>query len=172
VPNLAVQSTFLPDLLRKTIAEIQSQTTKHVIKPRIFRPLPMVNIDRQKIEQLMTNLLFNAVKYSPQGGDIKVSIRQAKDKERLGEILGETSLIKPPCLIVTVTDHGIGIPEEDLERVFEKFYRVDNRLTRATSGAGLGLYICKIIVEAHGGHIWARSKVGEGSIFGLSLPVD
>jgi signal transduction histidine kinase len=170
--NLAVQLTSLPELLRKTITEIQSQTTRHVIKLRRFRPLPLVNVDRQKIEQLMTNLLYNAVKYSPQGGDIEVAVRLARDEERLRESLGEAYPPEPPRLIVTVTDPGIGIPEEDLERVFERFYRVDNRLTRATSGAGLGLYICKIIVEAHGGHIWARRKAAEGSTFGFSLPVD
>ena len=167
IPDLTVQSTLLPDLLRKTITEIQGQTSKHIIKLRLFRPLLPVNVDRQKIEQLMTNLLFNAVKYSPEGGGIEVAVRLARDKERLTEILGEAS-----CLLVTVTDHGIGMSEEELERIFERFYRVDNRLTRVTSGAGLGLYICKIIVEAHGGHIWARSRGTEGSTFSFSLPVD
>jgi signal transduction histidine kinase len=171
-PNLAMESTSLPGLLRKTISGIQGQTTKHVIKLRLFRPLPPVNVNSQKIEQVVTNLLVNAIRYSPQGGDIEVSIKRALDKEKLREILGEISKIKPPCLIVTVTDHGVGIPEEDLEQIFDKFYRVDNRLTRASSGAGLGLYICKIIVEVHGGHIWARSSVGTGSTFGFSLPVD
>ena len=151
---------------------MQSQTTKHVIKLRVFRPLPRLDIDRQKIEQLMSNLLVNAVKYSPQGGDIEVVVRQARDKDELKEIPGEAPPIKPSCLVVSVTDSGVGIPEEDLERVFERFYRVDNRLTRAASGAGLGLYICKIIVEAHGGYIWARSRVGEGSTLSFSLPVD
>ena len=118
----------------------------------------------------MTNLLVNAVKYSPQGGDIRVSVRQSRNEEGLVAILGDASL-PPPCLIVSVRDSGIGIPEDELERVFEKFHRVDNRLTRATSGVGLGLYICKLIVEAHGGHIWATSKAGEGSTFSFSLPV-
>ena len=76
-----------------------------------------------------------------------------------------------PCLIVTISDSGIGIPESELERIFERFYRVNNRLTRATSGAGLGLHICKIIVEAHGGHIWAKSKARGGSTFSFSIPV-
>ncbi len=172
IPNLTVQSTSLPELLRKSISEIQSQTTRHIIKLRLSRPLPPLNVDRQKIEHLTTNLLLNAVKYSPQGGDIVVSAKQARDKEALREILGEALPMKLPCLVVTVTDPGVGIPQEDLERIFEKFCRVDNRLTRATSGAGLGLYICKIIVETHGGHIWARSRLGKGSTFSFSLPVD
>ncbi len=87
-PNLALQSTFLPDLLRKTVSGIQAQTTKHVIKLRLFRPLPPVNIDRQKMEQVLTNLLVNAVKYSPQGGEIELAVKPAQDSEKLREILG------------------------------------------------------------------------------------
>jgi signal transduction histidine kinase len=169
--NLVVEPTSLPDLLRKTISETQNQTTKHIIKLRLARPLPRVNIDRRKMEQLMTNLLGNAMKYSPQGGEIEVSVRQARDEDELEEALGEPPLAALPCLIVSIIDSGIGIPEEDLNKIFHKFYRVDNRLTRTTSGAGLGLYICKIIVEAHGGHIWVESKVDEGSTFHFSLPV-
>jgi signal transduction histidine kinase len=169
--NLVVEPTSLPDLLRKTISEMQSQTTKHVIKLRLARPLPRVNIDRRKMEQLMTNLLSNAMKYSPQGGEIEVSVRQIREEDEIEEALGKLSPATPPCLVVSVIDAGIGIPEEDLDKIFHKFYRVDNRLTRTTSGAGLGLYICKIIVEARGGHIWAESKPGEGSAFRFSIPL-
>ena len=169
--GLFVQATFLPDLLLQTVSEIQSQTTKHVIKLRLVRPLPRVNIDRRKIEQLMSNLIVNAVKYSPRGGNIEVMVRQVYDEEELRKIFGATFSLKMPCVIISVTDYGLGIPEEELERVFERFYRVDNRLTRSTSGAGLGLYICRIIVEAHGGHIGAKSSVGESSTFSFSLPV-
>jgi signal transduction histidine kinase len=171
VPNLVVEPTSLPDLVRKTIPEIQNQTTKHVIKLRLAHPLPQVKVDCRKTEQLITNLLGNAIKYSPEGGDIEVFIRQIRNEEELQEALGEQSIVEPPCLIVSIADSGIGILEEDLEKVFHKFYRVDNRLTSTTSGAGLGLYICRIIVEAHGGHIWVKSKVGEGSTFCFSIPV-
>ena len=171
VPSLIIQPTSLPDLLRKTVSEIQSQTTKHVIRLRQFGPLLMANIDRQKIEQVMTNLLVNAVKYSPQGGDIEVIVWLAHGEHELEEILGEIPPVKFPCLVVSITDSGVGIPEAELDQVFEQFYRVDNRLTRATSGAGLGLHICKIIMEAHGGHIWANSTLREGSTFSISLPV-
>jgi nitrogen-specific signal transduction histidine kinase len=172
IPNLIVQPTFLPDLLRKTVSEIQFQTTKHVIKLRQFGPLPPVNIDRQKIEQVMNNLLINAVKYSPQRGDIEVIVRQAHSEHELEEILGEVPPPRFPCLIISVTDSGIGIPEAEKEHVFERFYRVDNRLTRSTPGSGLGLYICKTIIEAHGGHIWVNSVLREGSTFSFHLPVD
>ena len=170
-PDLIIQPTFLPDILRKTVSEVQRQTTKHVIRLRQFCPLPAANVDQQKIEQVMTNLLVNALKYSPQGDDIEVMVWQAHSEHELEETLGEVPPMKFPCLIVSVTDSGIGIPEAELERVFERFYRVDNRLTRSTSGAGLGLYICKIIIEGHGGHIWAKSRLQEGSILSFSLPV-
>ena len=170
--DLAVESTSAPELLRKIVSEMQSQMTQNIIKLRLPRSSPLVNIDRKKIEQVMINLLVNAVKYSPQGADIEVSLRQIRSQEELVAMCGETPSISPPCLIVAVRDLGIGIPEDELEQIFEKFYRVDNRLTRATSGAGLGLHICKLIVEAHGGHIWAKSNVGEGSTFSFSLPTN
>lgn len=170
--DLAIEPTPLPGLLRKLVTEMQGQNTQHAVKLRLSRFLPLVHVNRKMVEQVMMNLLANAVKYSPQGGDIEVSVKQAQNEEELMAISGEASSVKPPCLIVAVRDSGVGIPEDELERVFDKFARLDNRLTRATPGAGLGLYICKLIVEAHGGHIWVRSKVGEGSTFGFSLPTD
>ena len=171
-PNLIVEPTSLADLLRKPVSEAQSQTMKHVIRLHLVDPLPSVNVDRQKIEQVMTNLLANAIKYSPEGGDIEVTAWQAHGKHELEEALGEVPAVRFPCVIVSVTDSGIGIPESELERVFERFHRVDSRFTRSTSGAGLGLYICRTIMEAHNGHIWARSTPGEGSRFSFSLPVN
>jgi signal transduction histidine kinase len=168
--NLLVKPTSLSRLLWRTVSEVQSQTTKHIIKLRVIRPLPRLNIDRQKIELVMSNLLTNAIKYSPRGGNIEILARQSQGKE-LEEIFGAASPIGSSYVIVSVTDSGIGIPDAELERIFEKFYRLDNRLTRATPGAGLGLYICKTIVEAHGGQIWATSEVGRSSTFFFSLPL-
>lgn len=168
--NLLVKPASLSRLLWRTVSEVQSQTTKHIIKLNVVRPLPRLNIDRQKIELVMSNLLTNAIKYSPRGGNIEILARQSQNKE-LEEIFGAASPIGPSYVIVSVTDSGIGIPDTELERIFEKFYRLDNRLTRATPGAGLGLYICKTIVEAHGGQIWATSEVGSGSTFFFSLPL-
>ena len=170
-PNLFLQPTSLPDLLRRAVLEVQSQTTEHMIKLWPSDSLPSVNIDRQKIEQVLTNLLANAVKYSPQGGDIEAVAWLANSEYEVREELEEVPPLDYPCLIVTISDSGIGIPEAEQGRIFERFYRVNNRLTRATSGAGLGLYICRIIVEAHGGRIWANSRVRQGSIFSFSIPV-
>ena len=169
---LVVQPTSILDLLRKTVSDLQSQTTKHVIRLHHFDHLPLINIDRQRIEQIMTNLLVNAVKYSPDGGDIEVTIWLVNNEQKLKEILGEVLPVQLPSIIVSVQDNGIGIPKDELELIFERFYRVNNRFTRSTSGAGLGLYLCRIAVEAHGGHIWAESAVRRGSVFYFSLPIN
>ena len=171
-PSLLLQPTSLVELLRKAVFEIQSQTVKHVIKLWPSDSLPLVDVDRQKVEQVLTNLLTNAVKYSPQGGDIEATIWQARNEHDIQEKLGEVPPLDYPCLVVTISDSGIGVPESEQERIFERFYRVNNRLTRATSGAGLGLHICKIIVEAHGGRIWAGNRIREGSVFSFSIPLN
>jgi signal transduction histidine kinase len=94
-----------------------------------------------------------------------------KNAHQLKELYDETPSLKLPSLIVSVIDPGLGLPETELEDVFEPFYRVNSRTIRTTAGAGLGLYICRAIVEAHGGQIWARSRSRGGSIFNFSLPV-
>ena len=170
--NLCTQPTSLPDLLSRTISEIQNQTKKHIIRLRYFNSLPLVNVDPWKIEQVMVNLLTNAVKYSPEGGDIDVTAWQAYDEHELKKILVTVPLMKFPCLIISITDSGIGIPEEEHEQILELFYRVNNRFTGTISGAGLGLNICKSIIEAHGGHLWVNSIPHKGSTFSFSLPVN
>lgn len=169
---IITQSISLPDLLRRIASEMQSQTTKHIIKILPSARLPRVKTDPEKIEMVVNNLLINAVKYSPQGGDIEAEIRLVRNEQELRIMFGDTPPVMLPCLIMSIADNGIGIPEEELDRIFEKFYRVNNKLTPATPGAGLGLYICKIIVEAYGGHIWARSRLQGGSIFSFSLPLN
>jgi signal transduction histidine kinase/CheY-like chemotaxis protein len=117
--------------------------------------LPLVRADSDRVKQVVTNLLSNARKYSPGGGEIGVSVREAEGQ-----------------VIVSVQDHGLGIPPEALPRLFEKFYRVDNSDRRSITGTGLGLAISRKIVEAHGGRIWAESAgLGQGSQFSFSLPV-
>ncbi len=115
---------------------------------------PFVHADYERIRMVLTNLVSNAVKYSPNGGTIRVGARSD----------GENAL-------VFVSDQGSGIPSEEQERIFDRFYRVDNRLRRETQGTGLGLYVARAIVEAHGGRIWVRSQLGRGSQFFFSLPL-
>jgi signal transduction histidine kinase len=103
---------------------------------------------------VLTNLVSNAVKYSPEGGTIRIGGRAEEGRA-----------------IVYVSDQGIGIPPEEQQRIFDRFYRVDNRLRRDTQGSGLGLFLSRAIVEAHGGRIWVESQVGRGSRFSFTLPL-
>jgi signal transduction histidine kinase len=165
------QPIDLYDLIRTTVSEVQSQTVKHIIKLRSSARLPRVKVDPEKIIQVLNNLLLNAIKYSPQGNDIEVEVQPVNNEQELSKFFGDTFMVVTPCLVVSITDSGIGIPEDELDLIFEKFYRVNNNLTRTVPGAGLGLYICRIIVEAHGGQIWARNRLRGGSIFSFSLPL-
>ena len=116
--------------------------------------LPPVRGDAGLLRDVLQNLLDNAIQYTPEGGHIRVSA-DLRSKEA----------------VVTVTDTGIGIPASDKERIFERFYRVDAASSREAGGTGLGLSIAKHIVEAHGGHLWVDSVIGEGSKFSFSIPI-
>jgi len=127
------------------------------LKMEVKEDLSPVYADREKVEQILTNLLGNAIKFTPEGGEISVS---AKPFEENGDMVA-----------VSVTDSGIGIPEDQLDKVFEKFHQVEDSLRRSITGTGLGLAITKGLVEVHHGRIWAESEVGKGSIFTFTLPV-
>ncbi len=142
------------ELLKIVLEKVMSQTDIHTLRTELPEGLPPVEADPDKIEQVLLNLLGNAVKYSPRGGEIEVRVRGFPGK-----------------LECTVRDQGVGIPPEHLGRIFEKFSRVDNRATRGIGGTGLGLYITRSIVEAHGGTIWAESAPGQGSMFHFTLPL-
>jgi signal transduction histidine kinase len=120
---------------------------------------PLVAADRDKVRQVLVNLTENAIKYSPDGGRITVGLElgQSPDEE---------------TVIFYVKDEGIGIPSDELARIFEKFYRLDPQMTRGVGGTGLGLYICSELVHRMGGNIWVESSEGEGSTFLLELPVE
>ncbi len=109
--------------------------------------------DRQRIGQVVGNILDNAVKYSPHGGQIIVSLQ-----EQEGDFL------------VSISDQGIGISPEYLDHIFERFYRVRNTASHQYSGIGLGLYVARAIVERHGGRIWFTNNPGKGSTFSFTLP--
>jgi two-component system phosphate regulon sensor histidine kinase PhoR len=114
--------------------------------------LPPVLADQGRLEQVVVNLLHNAIKYTPTGGEICLKSRLQDDS-----------------ILFLVADTGVGIPKEDLPRIFERFYKADR--ARATSGTGLGLAIARHMVEAHGGKIWAESQEGAGSTFYFNIPL-
>ena len=116
--------------------------------------VPAVEADPDKVRQVLTNLVDNAVKYSPDGGDVLVEVSLR------GEVV---------CF--TVQDHGLGIPSAELPRIFEKFYRLDPELTRGVGGTGLGLYITRELVRRMNGRVDVESIEGEGSAFRVELPV-
>ncbi|MCX7680740.1 MAG: ATP-binding protein [Anaerolineae bacterium] len=153
--QLQKQPTNLNPLIEEVVKDMapEAQPTLH----RIICDLPstplVAIVDPRRIEQVLRNLISNAIKYSPQGGEIVIGGR------------GDNTQI-----LVWVRDQGIGIPQEDLERIFERFYRVPNEVTSRVGGAGLGLAVCRGIVEAHGGRIWAESTLHKGSTFYFTLP--
>lgn len=122
--------------------------------------LPPVLVDVERIQQVVTNLLHNAVKFTPPGGSI-----------RLSAVENEATNGRARQVVIDVRDTGIGIPREDVTRVFERFYKSDRARTRGSGGTGLGLSIARHLVEAHGGRIWVKSKVGKGSTFSFTLPL-
>ena len=116
--------------------------------------------DEERLRQVLTNLIGNAIKYSPNGGEIRLGGWAARG------LNGRESVV------LYVADEGIGIPSHELPHIFERFYRIDSSLRRSTAGTGLGLFLARKIVEAHGGQIWARSEVDKGTTFFFSLPVE
>ena len=114
-----------------------------------------IEIDTDKMTQVIDNILNNAIKYSPDGGKIKVTMKTTDDQ-----------------MILSISDQGLGIPKQDLPRIFDRFYRVDRARSRAQGGTGLGLSIAKEIIKQHNGFIWAKSEYGKGSTFTIVLPYD
>jgi signal transduction histidine kinase len=152
--RLEIEPALLPRMVEAVVSDVARQTAKHRILVDFPRDFPIVDADPGRITQVLRNLLDNAVKYSPQGGVIVVR----------GQV-GETQVV------VSIADQGVGIAPEHLNRLFEKFFRVDSGLGRHVVGSGLGLPIAQAIIESHGGRIWAESKLGEGSTFYFTLPL-
>jgi signal transduction histidine kinase len=159
--------------IRRVILELTNQLgqlDRHRLLIHMTDPLPPVYVDRDKIKQVLFNLVTNAIKYSPNGGEIELAV-QATDTESQSATLLPEGHPAGEWVIVSVRDQGIGIAEEDIPHVWERFYRVDNSNTRRIGGTGLGLHIARSLVELHGGRIWLESEVGKGSIFFFTLPV-
>ncbi|MBL8048520.1 MAG: PAS domain S-box protein [Chthonomonas sp.] len=146
------------DLLEKVMKVQQQSTSKHTIKLDVQNELPaLIVADQDKLDQALTNLLNNAIKYAPNGGDVIIHATMEP---------GDTMLIG-------VEDQGLGIPKEHINKVFERFHRVNNDDNRKIYGTGLGLFLVKHLVEeVHFGKIWAESEVGKGSTFWFRIPTN
>jgi len=153
--QLNFEDINLKELLTELASDILVLCEEKAIHFQFSTPDDLiVKGDKVKLKELFLNLLDNAIRYTSQGGSIFVALVQQGDNA---------------C--ITVRDTGIGIPEEHLPHIFERFYRVDKSRSHGERGAGLGLSICQRIVELHGGKIEVKSKVGEGSVFSVLLPI-
>jgi two-component system phosphate regulon sensor histidine kinase PhoR len=152
----------------RTIAMIKPLADKkqHRLRAQVDADLPLINGDQERLVQVLANLLDNAIKYTPEGGQITVAAR------RIPVLAHRTADGPHTGVELTVTDTGIGIPEKDRPRVFERFYRVDKARSRELGGTGLGLAIVKHIVEGHGGQIRVEGNVPNGSRFVVCLPAE
>ena len=139
---------------QRAIDALQPHTPPEIrVSLFVHEPLPRVSADADKLRQILTNLIENAIKYSPDGGDVEVRVEPQEAHIRF-----------------SVRDEGLGIPPQEQRRIFEKFYRLDPNLTRGVGGTGLGLYICRELVRRMNGRIWVASREGEGSTFFFELP--
>nr|WP_186433732.1 cell wall metabolism sensor histidine kinase WalK [Lactobacillus jensenii] len=142
-------------IVKKDAEKGQEGEKKYSIKRKITNQDLWVEIDTDQMMQVIDNIMNNAIKYSPDGGVITVGLSQSQNQ-----------------IILSISDQGLGIPKKDLNKIFDRFYRVDKARSREQGGTGLGLAIAKEIVEAHKGRIWADSQEGKGSTFYISLPFE
>ncbi|MGH2461067.1 MAG: PAS domain-containing sensor histidine kinase [Chloroflexota bacterium] len=148
------QAVDLPALIRDVVERVSDLTTGHPVRIEVGGAIPPLRLDPARIEQVLINLLSNAVKYSFPGTEIVVAIARHDDD-----------------VVTSVTDHGPGITAEELPRLFARFYRTPEAQVGGTTGLGLGLYIAKGLVTAHGGRIWAESQPGRMTTFSFTLPI-
>ncbi len=153
---LSREPTDLVALTRRMVTQRQMTTKQHVFSLDTEHTSLVVDVDRVRIEQVLTNLLSNAIKYSPQGGPIELTLREE---------------VEPHATLLSIRDRGIGIPFAQQARIFGRFVRAENARTSEITGTGLGLYLSRELVERHGGRLWFESTEGEGSTFFMTLPL-
>jgi signal transduction histidine kinase len=150
--SLSQSDVLLPALAERMATRFQTQTDRHTIVTDFPDNCPVILGDETRLEQVFSNLLSNAIKYSPKGGEIRI-----------------TGNVHSKYVVVCVSDQGPGIATEDIPHVFDRFYRAPDA-SRNTKGAGLGLFLARAVIEAHGGRIWVDPKPGEGARICFSLP--
>ena len=153
--HLDHEPTDLAGLVADVVSRFEQVQRTHGFVMDVDSRLPKVDVDRHRIEQVISSLLSNAVKFSPAGAEVRVSA--VRDNG---------------YAVISVTDSGVGVAAADLLRIWDRFFQADSGTTRAYPGAGLGLYLVKMIVEAHGGTAHAESVPGQGSVFSVRLPLE
>ena len=153
--NYVFNPIQISDLIDNVVSDMYPQIKEKriLIKKSVTGNIPLLNGDENYLAQLLVNLIDNAIKFTPSSGSITIAADSKEDK-----------------LHISVEDTGIGIPENLIPNLFQRFYQIDASTTRRYSGTGLGLYICKNIVEAHKGEIWVESEEGNGTKFHITLP--
>jgi len=154
--ELHIEPTDLVALVQRIVARFRVTTEQHRISVNATPEHIVIMADPRRIEQVLSNLMNNAIKYSPGGGDIDISVREDQTDK---------------AALLSVHDNGIGIPVQQQNRIFSRFVRADNAYAHNIGGTGLGLYLCRELVERHGGRIWFESVEGQGSTFFISLPL-
>lgn len=154
--KLTVEKTDLILLIQGVIDDLSSfaRAKNSSIDFSVNGEIPLIRIDATRIQQVVSNLIYNAIRYTKGKGDIRVSVRRDGD-----------------AILFTCADNGIGIPDKEKKKIFTKFYRSPRVVALATDGSGLGLFISKAIIMRSGGKIWFTSKLGKGTIFYFMLPI-
>ncbi len=152
--KLEKDPTNIVKLIRGVVAEASIRAENYRVVVKSVNNLPKVNIDAKRIRQVLDNLIDNAIKYSRPQKEIVISAEKINNE-----------------LLISVADSGPGIPAGELIRIFERMYRIEKRVYTGADGIGLGLYICRNLVEGHNGRIWAESTLGQGSVFKFTLPL-
>ena len=154
--TLYVEPTDLVALVQRVVTRLQMTTDRHTLTVSTVVEHLVAPVDPRRIEQVLSNLIGNAIKYSPEGGPIEISMRE--------DVGVETAFI-------SIRDAGIGIPAHQQTLLFGRFARADNARAYGLGGTGLGLYLCRELIERHGGRIWFESAEGQGSTFFIALPL-
>jgi len=151
---LYTEPVSIPKVVQETVDKVKALSSAHQFVVELGKELSLVHADPLRLERILYNLLENAVKYSPRGGEIRVFAKPDRD-----------------YLVIGIADKGKGISLDDQAKLFGPFQRLEPPMLNGVKGAGLGLLVCRRLVEAHGGKIWVESKVGRGSTFFFTLPL-